>query len=158
MTLSVDYSVFRDLKTNLSRLSYDLRRKGDLALRRCAEDLLEKAIDLAPKDTGALRESGKVEKLGDADYRVLFDVTVRDRIKKQGRSLKGISNPDFHYSGIQHDNLYYHHDIGQALFLEEPYESNKDDYIGSVARALQETTRRTKWARRGGGWSRRGRR
>ena len=156
MSLSMDYNAVKSITYNLSRMSYDLKKRGEVEIKRCAEDLLEKAIELAPMDTGALRESGKVKKKSNSEYEVVFDVTVKDRLKKQGKSASSVSNPDFHYSGIQHDNLAYHHDIGQALFLEEPYEMYKEQYKDEIASALKNVIRRTKWTRRSGGWSKRG--
>ena len=158
MSFNADYSALQSVKYNLARLSVDMRKQGEQAIKRCAENLLMQARALAPMDTGALRESGKVKKISNSEYQVIFDVTVKDRMKKLGKPLDGVSNPNFHYSGLQHDMIDWKHKIGQALFLEEPYEANKDGYMDTIKNAIQNTIRRTNWQRRSSGWSRRGRR
>lgn len=158
MTLSVDYDVIRSVKYNISKLSYDLKKRAEQVAKACAEDLLEKSRDLVPVDTGTLRESGKVRKKSIYEYEVVYDATVRDRRKAQGKGVQGIADPDYKYGWRQHENLAYHHDIGQALYLEEPYQSNKDKYKADIANAIKTEVRQTKWKSRGKGWSRRGRR
>lgn len=158
MSFNADYSALQSVKYNLARLSVDMRKQGEQAIKRCAENLLMQARALAPMDTGALRESGKVKKISNSEYQVIFDVTVKDRMKKLGKPLDGVSNPNFHYSGLQHDMIDWKHKIGQALFLEEPYEANKAEYMDTIKATIQNTIRRTNWQRRSSGWSRRGRR
>lgn len=158
MGFKSDYNAFQNIKHSLTGLSAEMRKQGEQAIKRCAQNLLIQARALAPMDTGALRESGKVKKISDSEYQVIFDVTVKDRLKKLGKPLDGVSNPDFHYSGLQHDMVDWKHRIGQALFLEEPYEANKSAYMDTIKATIQNTVRHTNWQRRSSGWSRRGRR
>lgn len=69
-------------------------------VRAAGEYLLSKAVPLAPKDTGALRRSGRVRGVNaEPIVEVVFDTP---------------------YAVIQHENETYHHDDGQAKYLEQP--------------------------------------
>lgn len=141
--------VIADIKYNIRNTSKTMVDYGKDAIKMCAEDLLEKSRELAPKDTGALRESGHIDKHRDFAYTVVYDVTVADRAEKMGKSLDKVSNPDYKYGRIQHDNLYFHHDIGQALYLEEPYEANKDFYIDFIRDSMRRAIRKGVRSKRG---------
>lgn len=66
---------------------------------------------LVPVDTGRLKRSGKITKISNG-YQLRY------------RAI----NPDngYNYAPIQHENLHFHHRVGQAKYLEEPVEINMD--------------------------------
>lgn len=156
MSLNIPYQVTGEIKVSLRRLIPEQKIAGGKAIKACAEDLLKCSKELVPVDTGTLRDNGRVEKDGDLHYSVIYDVTVADRLKARGKGTDGISEPDFKYGWLQHENLNYHHSIGQALFLEEPFEENKDRYIREIGQALKNSIKRGKW-NISAKWSRRGR-
>lgn len=90
--------------------------------------IAEEASELAPVDTEQLKYSYDIEPYGDGGYKVTFNAYN----PKDG----------YNYAAIQHENLEYHHDIGQAKYLEEPYEAHKSelaDFIARNCRASQKT-------------------
>ena len=132
--ISVDYDVIAFIKENLRNLPERQRVAGQKAMLQCAEDLLEKSKDLVPVDTGALKENGHIERLSDGSgYAVVYDITAGERNPRA-------TDKDFKYGALQHEELSFHHDIGQALYLEIPYESNKDDYKAKIANAIRRAT------------------
>ena len=66
---------------------------------------------LVPVDTGRLKRSGKILKLSNG-YRLRY----RALNPKNG----------YNYAPIQHENLRFHHRVGQAKYLEQAVEVNMD--------------------------------
>lgn len=63
----------------------------DKAVLEMATDIDRLAKTLAPKQTGALRKSGKIERLGTADYAVVFGGSRVPYAKR--RHYENIANP-----------------------------------------------------------------
>lgn len=42
------------------------------------------------------------------------------------------------YAAIQHENMAYHHDVGQAKYLEQPATEMEDEIKAAVAQAVRE--------------------
>lgn len=152
MAFSVnDGGAFADLSARIRGFKQSAYLVGDAAAKECAELLLDVSQPLVPEDTGLLKISGKVQKVPrtkDPTYQVVYSATAGERARVQGSSAK-IKNPDFNYAWIQHENLEYHHEKGQAKYLEEPYEENKDLFMELIADALRASM--SKGFRRRGG-------
>lgn len=89
---------------------------NDKALHDVAFDLLGKAKELAPVDTGDLRGSGSVK----------FE---------NNTATIGFEEP---YAVRQHEHTEYEHPQGgQAKYLEQPYRENTDKYINYIADAIK---------------------
>ena len=87
---------------------------NDKALQDVALDLLGKAKELAPVDTGDLRGSGSVK----------FE---------NNTASVGFEEP---YAVSQHEHTEYEHPQGgQAKYLEQPFKENIDKYINHIADA-----------------------
>jgi hypothetical protein len=105
------------LEAELARRLREIGAASDQAMAENAEHLLGEAIQLAPKDLGDLRGSGDVRPLGDGEYEVGF---------------YGLP-----YALRQHEELDWHHDEGQAKYLEQPFAENMDRYVQNVADAVK---------------------
>lgn len=78
---------------------------------------LKKANDQRRVDPGALRDS-------------MYTQVVDDTTAEVGFS-------EF-YAGWQHERTDYHHEVGQAKFLEEPLATEKDDVMELMAARIRE--------------------
>lgn len=84
------------------------------ALKEVGEDLLSKSRELAPVDTGKLRDTSSSEVkpgIGGPDLTVAF------------------VQP---YAIVQHEDLSLFHSKGQAKYLEEPLNENKGRYMEMI--------------------------
>ena len=50
-----------DVLRNLNKVTTDTEKKAERQIKKCCEDLLSKAIDITPIDTGELRKSGTTD-------------------------------------------------------------------------------------------------
>lgn len=98
------------------------KQKAMRGCRKAAEYLLEESQPLVPVDTGRLRASGKVVEIPKG-YSVVYST----------------ENPEtgYNYAMIQHENLEYHHEVGQAKYLEEPFRRNADKLISIVREEMR---------------------
>jgi hypothetical protein len=88
------------------------------ALKEVAFDLLGKAVQLAPVDTGDLRGSGAV-----------------DIDENSNTATVSFNTP---YAVRQHEELEYRHPQGgQAKYLEQPFKENADKYIKHLAASVR---------------------
>ena len=132
--ISFDGDVIANIKENLRSLPERQKIAGQKAMLQCAQDLLEKSKDLVPVDTGALKENGHIERLADGSgYSVVYDITAGERNPKA-------TDKGFKYGALQHEELSFYHEIGQAKYLEAPYESNKDEYKARITDAIRRAT------------------
>ena len=90
------------------------------ALLDCGNDLQQKAQDLTPVRTGALKASAFTE----AD--------------KQGKNPSVVVGFEEEYAIYVHENLEAYHDNGQAKFLEQPLRENTDKYTEHIKNKVQE--------------------
>ena len=136
------------LKVELERLKDELTKRGfiikrwygqlvyrkvvkaaESAVHECAEDLKKQAQAQTPVDTGALRGSAYVKKIGKGDtsgYEIGYDMD-----NKQGiRDTYGI---------VQHEATWFSHpNGGKAKFLEDPYNANYRGYVSKIKKAIKE--------------------
>jgi hypothetical protein len=87
------------------------------ALKAEAVILKGRSQRLCPVESGTLRDSCVIEE-GD-DY-----VTV------------GYGGAASAYAARQHENLAYHHDVGQAKYLEQPATEMEEEIKAAVAKAV----------------------
>jgi len=115
---------------NLGALRDRVREISPEALDEAAQHVLEVAKEKAPllvdlkranderrSDPGELRDSGYVQVRDDNTAEVGFSAF---------------------YAGWQHERLDYHHEVGQAKYLEEPLVTEKDEAMRIIADRLGE--------------------
>ncbi len=86
---------------------------------RAAEYLKSISVPKAPLDRGPLRASAKV-------------------IPATPYKAEAILLFDEPYAAIQHENLEYHHDDGQAKYVEQPMVANQRKIQGIIAQDIAE--------------------
>ena len=112
-----------EVEARIAAAIRDIENASHDAVREVSFDLLGKAVDLAPVDTGDLRGSGKVE----------FE---EDRNK-----LVGIVSFNTPYARRQHEELTWRHpEGGQAKYLQQPFEENADRYIQKIRDSVRRET------------------
>ena len=115
-TVKVEISGLKELQDKLSRMSPDATKEAERALLTVVTDLRGKAADLAPVDTGDLRGSAFAEVNG----------------------LQGVAGFQEQYALKQHNHVEYRHPKGgKALYLEEPYQDNRDKYIDYIVKVVK---------------------
>jgi len=92
---------------------------GEEGIQEAAELLLQLSQPLVPIDTGALQASGSIVPDGK---------TVR-YVTYEARSEEG-----YDYAPIQHEVLDFHHEIGQAKYLEQPFKENMEVFLEIIAK------------------------
>jgi len=104
----------------------DRARRG---LTQAAEQLRSRSVPLAPIDRGPLRGSAHVE-------------------PATGSELVSAVSYDTPYAVRQHEELDYHHEEGEAKYLERPLRKHKQELTNILANELRGTngprTHRTK--------------
>ncbi len=116
--------------TGTERLTQRLMRYRDrgpkamaAALFQIGEQIMGDAKELVPVDTGALRASG-----------VVWTPTVTPERMEVGLSFGGPAAP---YALVQHEDLTFFHDDGQAKFLEVPFRAHVSGLGDAIAKAVQ---------------------
>ena len=110
---------FIELTNKLNKSISQISDTVQSALLDCGNDLQQKAVDITPIDTGALRASAFTE-------------------AESGGNPSVIVGFEEEYAIYVHENLEAHHDVGQAKFLEQPLKENADKYVGHVRDKVQE--------------------
>ncbi len=110
---------FVELTKKLNKSISEISSVVEDALLDCGNDLQQKAQDLTPVDTGALRASAFTEAESGSNPSVIVGYTEE-------------------YAIFVHENLEAHHDVGQAKFLEQPLQENIDKYVGHVRDKVQD--------------------
>jgi len=108
------------LKVAFENLKGKIRGATINSIQESVLDLQGKAQRIAPKYKGPLRGSGD------------------SGVKIEGSRITGIVSFDKPYALEQHENLEYHHDDGQAKYLEQPFNENSGDYIEELKKAIKE--------------------
>lgn len=111
-------------------------------LVRVGEDLLGRAQRLAPKEEGTLRGSGALviivngRRIEGGGARGIAEVAVRG-LAKVGAPIALDVEVSFNtvYAARQHEELDWHHDEGQAKYLEAPFRDGLERYVRIVAAA-----------------------
>lgn len=110
---------FVELTKKLNKSISEISSVVEDALLDCGNDLQQKAQDLTPVDTGALRASAFTEAESGSNPSVIVGYTEE-------------------YAIFVHENLEAHHPVGQAKFLEQPLQENTDKYVGHVRDKVQD--------------------
>lgn len=114
----------RKLEKEFNKKSKDIKHSSSEGLENAAKYLLELSQPLVPVDTGRLKESGKAFM---ADEKTAF-VTYEAFNPENG----------YEYAPIQHEALDFHHNVGQAKYLEEPFLQNMDKLVDTIAVKVKE--------------------
>lgn len=95
----------------------EIEKAAREALRDTAKDVLKRAKELAPKDDGVLRRSGRVS-VDDVDVRVIFKAP---------------------HAWLQHERLDYKHSVGGPKYLERAVDELgvEADIISGIAARLR---------------------
>lgn len=110
---------FVELNNKFKKSISEITSVVEDALLDCGNDLQQKAVDITPIDTGALRASAFTE-------------------AESGSNPSVIVGFEEEYAIFVHENLEAHHPVGQAKFLEQPLKENADKYVGHVRDKVQE--------------------
>ena len=104
-----------EVEARLNRAIQEIQGATKQSIMDVSFDLLGKAVNLAPVDTGDLRGSGKAE----------FDVV--------GETITGTVSFNTPYALRQHEELNYNHpNGGQAKYLQQPFEENAEKYLNHI--------------------------
>lgn len=112
-----------DINPKVIREFANDKKRGAMAgCKKAANYLLKESQPLVPVDTGRLKNSGKVVEISNG-YSVVYST----------------ENPTtgYNYAMIQHENLEYNHEVGQAKYLEEPLRNNADKLISIVREEMR---------------------
>lgn len=110
---------FVELTNKLNKSVSQISDTVQSALLDCGNDLQQKAQDLTPVRTGALKASAFTE-------------------AESGSNPSVIVGFEEEYAIFVHENLEAHHDVGQAKFLEQPLKENADKYVEYVRDKVQD--------------------
>ena len=108
-----------DVLANLNRVTREIELKAERSIGQCAEDLLDKATQKTPIDTGELRLSGTatVEKKG---------------VESIGRV--GFGGGQVDYALAVHETIKNYKEPGTgAKYLENPLKENAQRYFNKIA-------------------------
>lgn len=97
------------MSIDLTQARRQLLAAAEAGVGKAGEYLLEASQNQVPVDTGDLKESGRVRHDG-----LKAAVSYRDPI-----------------AVIVHENMQAHHDVGNAKFLENPMNSERDE-VGRI--------------------------
>lgn len=103
-----------------------LAAAAPLAVHTAAELLLAASEPLAPVDTGMLKASGKVTSIGGAG------------VHEAAVSYTAVAPNGYDYAVRQHEQLDYHHQQGQAKYLERPMHSEAAAVGAAMAATLRQ--------------------
>ena len=104
------------VRRSLRNIEKKVRDATIKAAEDIALDLADKALNRAPKDTGELRQSADptVEVKGSK---------INAKVTFSAKAPNG-----YDYALIQHEDLTFHHDIGENKYLEKPLKENTSKY------------------------------
>ena len=109
--------------SNLNNLIKQMEKKAEKQIKKCCEDLLSKAVDITPLDTGELRKSGTT------DY---------DTATKTGKVSFGGGAVDYAVAVHEMPNETNWSEPGTGnKFLEKPLRANSEKYLQSIAKAVE---------------------
>lgn len=111
-----------ELNRAIAKVSKETKNNVRIALVQVTSDLKDYATTLVPVDTGALRDS--VYSRIDVNHGDQFSAEVG--FKKE-------------YATEQHENLNYNHEQGQAKYLEQPFNENKNKYLEIIENSLKKS-------------------
>lgn len=118
------FSGIRRLEKEFKKKVKDIEGSSSEGLVDAGKYLLDLSQPLVPVDTGRLKASGNVLQENSCTVYVTY---------------KAI-NPEngYDYAPIQHEDLDFHHNVGQAKYLEEPFMMNIEKLVDIVADKTKE--------------------
>ena len=114
-----------DVLRNLNITVATMNKKVEKQIEKCSQDLLRKAIDKTPMDTGELRKSGAVE-------------VEKNGLKTTGRVSFGGGQVD--YADIVHEmpnDVNWTEPGTGNKYLENPLKENAQKYLDSIKEAAK---------------------
>ena len=132
------------LLENLTALHNRLAARLVPALAAGAQELLDRSLDLVPRDTEALADSGHKRQIGSGlqtqfivGYGSLGDV-FGIRLSLHGSTAgQLVSRHPYDYASVVHEDMEMKHDPGQqAKFLEQPLYMNQREIIVAINQSL----------------------
>lgn len=90
----------------------DIKNKTLKGIEKAMGIIYDASQPLVPVDTGALKRSGVIE-----------EVENGMKIKYHSENPK----TGYNYAVIQHENMSFHHRVGQAKYLEDAIKNNIDE-------------------------------
>lgn len=110
--MSLEWEGLEDFFETLENKTKRTLKSTASALYKEGERIMAKAKPLTPVDTGALVNSGHVELPKSEGSKISVEL-----------GFGGTAAP---YALIVHENLEAHHPVGQAKYLEQPFDEAKD--------------------------------
>lgn len=118
------FTNIRRLEKEFTEKVNDIKLASSEGLVEAGKYLLDLSQPLVPVDTGRLKDSGRVIQENKDTVYVTYEAF----------------NPEngYEYAPIQHEVLDFHHDIGQAKYLEEPFATNINLLVEITAGKVKE--------------------
>ena len=117
-------------KSNIPQVQRKIREATKKAMEKIVNDLTRRSKQLAPLDTGNLRGSGFGE-VKEESNETIGTVTFNAGADEYGMS----------YALIQHEDMSFHHPKGgQAKYLEQPLNENRERYKSFIKDKIKEVT------------------
>ena len=129
LTLTYEIGDAREIRREFEGRAEDLRQALGEALWTEAEIEMTESKMLVPVDTGALRDTGKVDRLE-------FTPEGIEVVLKFGGLAPNGTLVD--YAAAVHEDAEMFHDDGQAFFLSSVLDDSADDMLGRVAARVRE--------------------
>jgi len=118
-------------RSNIPNVERKVRQKVIEGMEKVINDLTRRSKRLAPLDTGNLRGSGFGE----------VDATGSDEVIGTVIFNAGVDDNGNSYALIQHENMAFRHPRGgQAKYLEQPLNENRDKYKQFIKNKIREVT------------------
>lgn len=119
-------SVATNVEWNGERLGRAVTAGAKRGVTKGAEFLKSLSVPKAPIDTAALRGSATV-------------LAATDAASVGGTLIEAVLLFDEPYAAVQHERLDYHHDDGQAKYVEEPMIQQQRQIQGIIAAEVRES-------------------
>ena len=116
--ITVDFKGMTELSQNLRALSREMPSEVAAALYKEAQIEMTEAKKRTPVDTGALRNSGRVEKPKVTEGEISVRMAFGGLSGGAGTGGQGVFRDTSHYAIHVHENLDAFHKVGQAKYLE----------------------------------------
>jgi hypothetical protein len=122
--VEIQFANLQNVRDMLGRIPQAVKEACTQTLEQAAEEIMTRAKELCPVDTGALRASGHVQAPVDDAGGVSVEL--------------GFGGPAAPYAVYVHENLDAHHTVGQAKFLEDPLMQDVNEIQSDLNQAVRE--------------------
>lgn len=107
------------------------------ALFEVSEDIVGDAKELVPVDLGVLKNSGFAMTNSLQDLGIETDLSAEAlqmarNTATEIRAVVGFGGQAVRYAEVQHEALDFHHTVGQAKYLEQPF----NNHVPTIARRI----------------------